>query len=74
MNFTELVNIDALGDIGVQVESDFDMNIGYRMPWYNKGRYMITKFSPHIKLGGLTHIVFHFYFFRVHLWIDIIAA
>lgn len=74
LNLTSLVNIDALGDIGLQVESDFDMNMGYRFPWYNKGRYMITKFSPHIKLGGLTHVVFHLYFIRIHLWVDLIAA
>ena len=50
------------------------MMFGYRMPWYNKGRYMITRFSPHFKLGGLTNIVIHLYFIRIHLWIDVIAA
>ena len=74
LNYTAIYNIDALGDIGIGIEGDFDMNFGYRMPWYNKGRYMITKFSPHFKFGGLTHVVFYLYFMRIHVWIDLIAA
>ena len=68
------MNIDALGDIGVTVEADYDLSMGYKFPWYTDKAYMIAELKPYFKLGGLLHNAFHLYFMRVHLWLDIITS
>lgn len=73
-NLTTLANVDALGDIGYTLEADYDLNAGYKWPWYNKGKFMMSDLSVHFKLGGIAHLVLHLYFIRLHLWIDFVGT
>ena len=35
-NYTQIVPVDTLGDIGFILEADYDLGIGYTMPWFTE--------------------------------------
>ena len=72
-NYTWVTPVDDLGDVGVALESDYDISFGYKFPWYNENQFMVWALQPHFKLGGIFHTVFHLYYVRIHLWVDMIG-
>jgi hypothetical protein len=74
LNVTQLVPIDNGGDIGIQFEGDYDLGVGYKMPWYAEENELVMRLKPYFKLGGIVHIAFFLYFMRIHLWNDLIGS
>ena len=73
-NFTQIVPVDTLGDIGFIIEADYDLGFGYKMPWFTQVQYLVAQWRPYFKLGGIFHTAFHLYFMRVHIWHDLIGS
>ena len=74
INMTQVVLIDSLGDVGFQIEADYDLGIGFKNPWFNDMNYLITELLLYFKLGGIAHTALHLYFARVHVWYDVIGS
>jgi hypothetical protein len=74
LNFSTFIPIDEGGDVGVEIESDFDLAAGYKMPWYSEDSDLVMRLKPYFKLGGITHLGLHLYNVRVHLWLDLIGS
>ena len=73
-NYSQIVPIDVLGDFGVVVEADYDLSMGYKMPWYTEFENLIVRLKPYFKLGGIIHLGYYLYFVRIHMWNDIIGS
>ena len=72
-NQTWVTPVDDLGDVGVEIEADYDLSFGYTFPWFNEEQFMIFAVQPNFKLGGIVHIVFHLYYLRIHVWVSVIG-
>ena len=73
-NFTRLTAVNDYGDVGFELESDFDLSLGYTTPWANEDHMIVIDIAPHILLGGLLHIIFHLYMIKVHTYINVVAS
>ena len=62
------------GVVGYLLEGDFDVSVGYSMPWYGDGYFIKFDAAPNLRAGGDVHIQFDMWMFKVHFWIAMILA
>lgn len=62
------------GTVGYLIEGDFDVSMGYSIPFYGDGYFIKMDAAPNLRAGGDIHVQFDMWMFKLHFWIAMILA